>query len=374
MNFYDFIDDYIKQNLSELKSLAVELCEIPSMTGNEEKKALYIKNKIMEYTGENADIDEEGNVIFTVKGDKSSRGLLLAAHIDTVFKDLYEIKVIESEGKLYAPSIMDNSINAAALLFIIKMIKELQVSVFKDLVFAFTVGEEGMGNLRGIRNVTYKFKDVLDGVIAVDCNLDSVVNRGVGSKRYEVSFQTKGGHSWADFGSSSAILYASKLVGKLYDINVPKNPKTTYNAGIISGGTSINTIAEDAEVLIDLRSEDNHSLELLDREFLKTIEKIKCDDVRIDVKPIGDRPCGSLDENSDLFKSIVETRNKLGLDNKFVSSSTDANIPLSLGIPAVSFGICRGGGTHTRSEFLYLDSIEAGIRNLAHLMAKLLKK
>lgn len=368
------INEYLHENSLYLQNLAIEICKIPSMTGKEERKALYIKDRLYEITSKEAVVDEAGNIKYLIKGkDDSNDMLILAAHIDTVFADLLDIKVVIKDNFIYGPSIGDNSINVAALILIIKMFRELNIKPERDILFVFDVGEEGLGNLKGIKNIMKDYGNIASAVIAVDGGYSSIVSAGVGSKRYSVSIKTEGGHSWGAFGNDNAIFYASKLIQGLYNIKVPKEPKTTYNVGIIKGGTSVNTIAEDVEMIFDLRSIDKNSLEKLDSEFIELIEEMKSEKISIEIKILGERPAGKCIDDGRLIKIIKDVRGELDLKAEFTSSSTDANIAMSMDIPAVSFGVCQGKGAHTMKEYIDVNSLELGLRHLVEIVLKLIK-
>lgn len=389
------ITTYIKENISSLINLTEEICRISSPTGYEGKKAHFIYDR---FTEEQVSIDDAGNVLYLYNnigfgdsnnhsnsksnkhnnGDskkhgnneysigESSRIIVFAAHIDTVFPASMEIKPEIRDNKLYAPSVLDNSVNVAALLFIIDMFKKLNIKLKKSILFAFNVGEEGLGNLKGIRHIMEKWKGNIDGVIAVDGGYEKIVNKAVGSMRYKVETNTEGGHSWDNFGNENAILHAARLTERVYEINVPKEPKTTYNVGFINGGISVNTIAQNAEMLLDFRSEEGSYLELLTKEYEKILLDV-CDkyngEVRMKSEQIGERPCGINFYNpySEIIKAI---RKEMSMTTDFTSGSTDANIPLSMGIPAISFGIGKGFGSHTTEEYLEIDSLETGLEHL----------
>lgn len=366
----EIINKYLINNIQYLQDLAIEICRIPSMTGKEERKAFFIRDKLYEITSKEAAVDEAGNIKYLIKGN-SNEMLIIAAHMDTVFMDLQDIMVVRKDNYIYGPSIGDNSINVAALILIIRMFNDLNIKLERDMLFVFDVGEEGLGNLKGIRRIMQDYGDKAAEFIAVDCGYGSIVNTGVGSKRYSISIKTEGGHSWSAFGNDNAILYASKLIQGLYNFKVPKEPKTTYNIGIIKGGTSVNTIAQDVEMTFDLRSIDKDSLEKLDSEFIELIEEIKNEKIRIDIKVLGERPPGKCNEDTRLIKIINEVRQELGLKSDFTSSSTDANIAMSMGIPSVSFGISEGKGAHTMEEYIDVNSLELGIRHLVEIVLRL---
>lgn len=371
MALSEIVNEYLYKNSLYLRNLAIEICKIPSMTGKEERKSLFIKDKLYEITSKEAVVDEAGNIKYLIKGN-SNNMLILAAHIDTVFTDLQDIKVVTKDNFIYGPSIGDNSINVAALILIIKMFRELNIKPERDILFVFDVGEEGLGNLKGIKKIMKDYGNKASEVIAVDGGYGSIVSAGVGSKRYSVSIKTEGGHSWSAFGNDNAIFYASKLIQGLYNIKVPKEPKTTYNVGVIKGGTSVNTIAEDVEILFDLRSVDINSLKKLDSEFIELIEEMKNEKISIDIKVLGERPAGKCNEDGRLIKIINDVRKELELNAEFSSGSTDANIPMSMNIPAVSFGIAQFSGSHSMKEYMDVNSIELGLRHLVEILLKLI--
>ncbi len=345
------------------------------MTGNEEQKANYILERLKEFGCDAPYIDEVGNVIY-LHNDKTGDSfvqnnvIVFAAHIDTVFQDVWEINPVIKDDRIYAPSILDNSINVAGQMYCIKMLKDLNIDLEKPILFVFDVGEEGLGNLKGIRHAVDQWKYRIEAVIALDLGYESVVDTAVGSRRYAVTIQTEGGHSWGDFGNQSAILHASKIIDDIYKIKVPVSPKTTYNVGIIKGGTSINTIAQDVEIAVDLRSIDETSLEQLYKEFMSIIEKHESDQVRISIQTLGERPCGKTSHDSDLIKKLMEIRQEFGMAMNFNASSTDANYPISLGIPSVSFGVAQGKGVHTLDEYLIVESVKTGMNHLMSFVCR----
>jgi tripeptide aminopeptidase len=367
------IKDYIKKNIPSLINLTEEICRIPSPTGQEEKKAHSIFDRLSE---DQVSIDEVENVLYLHNNiDESNRIIVVAAHIDTVFPDNIEIKPEIRDNKLYAPSVLDNSVNVAALLFIIEMFNKLNINFKKGILFAFNVGEEGLGNLKGIRHIVDKWKSNIDGVIAVDGGYEKIVNKAVGSMRYRLEINTEGGHSWSNFGNENAILHAARLIDRLYKINVPKEPKTTYNVGLINGGISVNTIAQNAEMMLDFRSEEGSCLEQLIKEYeriLLAVHDNSYDKVSRESKLIGERPCGINYHNP--YPEIIEAvREDMGMVTEFASGSTDANIPMSMGIPAISFGVGKGFGSHTTEEYLEIDSLETGLEHLIRFILEVAK-
>ena len=370
------IYDYIDNEYESICNLAMDISKIPSMTGNEARKADFILNKLRELDCEGSYIDEAGNVIYIYNPNERNLNsvTVFAAHIDTVFKDLWDINTVIRDGRIYAPSILDNSINIAGQIYCIKILKAINIDINKPILFAFNVGEEGLGNLKGIRHIVDKYKDSIKEVIALDLGYQSIVDTAVGSRRYAVKIKTEGGHSWGDFGNKSAVFYASRIINDIYSIKVPDEPKTTYNVGIIKGGTSVNTIPEDAEIAVDLRSVDQACLDRLNKEFLRIIDDYDSQNVKISIQNIGERPCGSTSHDSPLIKRIIQTRRDFGMEANFRASSTDANYPIGLGIPSISFGVGEGRGVHTQDEYLIIDSAKTGMKHLMNFILRIIEE
>ena len=248
------------------------------------------------------------------------------------------------------------------------MIRDLHITLPTGILFAFNVGEEGLGNLSGMRHIMAKWKDRTAEVVAVDCTFDTAVNLAVGSRRYAVTIDAEGGHSWMHFGNDNAIAIASSIISRLYAMTVPQQPRTTYNVGTISGGTTINSIAAQAMFTLDLRSESMDELEKLDTTVKKILQAAQTDKIHITQQLLGERPCSNGVLKAELYDRYKAVRDAQGLPTVWQSGSTDANIPLHLGIPAISFGICRSHGEHTVHETLELDTIAPGLQQMADFM------
>lgn len=357
------INILIEKYKEDIIALAIEIARIPSFTGKEEQKAEFIAKKLKQNC-EDIIVDEIGNVLCKHKVDDSAGFSLICAHMDTVFdiSSIPEPRI--TENRVYLPSIHDNSINAAALIFIVDMLNKKKISTKGNILFAFNVGEEGLGNLKGIKHIVNKYKNNIEQVIALDLGYEAVIVKAVGSRRYNITVKTQGGHSWIDFGNHNAILEASKVINDIYQIRLDDIPKTTYNIGTITGGNSINSIAQHCVFSLDIRSEDKHALFELENKILELIKQGADKSIQIKPELIAERPCGELSSNTELMRKITEIRFDMGLELKFLSGSTDANIPLSLNIPAVCFGVGIGGGAHTMEEYIEIDSIFMGMKHL----------
>lgn len=362
------IETYIQSHEKELVPLIETVSSIVSPTGHTEKKAQWVLKELQEMGAKEAYIDDVGNVLYPCQVKEGVKCPLYNAHIDTVFNQVDTITPKIDGNILAAPSCGDNSSSVAGLLFIIRMIFALHIVLPKGILFAFNVGEEGLGNLQGMKAIMAVWKDKVSEVVAADCTYDTFVNVAVGSKRYKVSIDAEGGHSWMHFGNENAIAIASSIINKLYGLTVPKQPKTTYNIGTITGGTTVNSIAAHVEFTVDLRSESKDELAAIDAKFLSLLDEAKSPKRTITTTIIGERPCSNGLSHNELCDRITAIRKNHGLSTTFVSASTDANIPLSLGIPAISFGFCRSHGEHTVQETLEIDTLPYGMRQMVEFM------
>ncbi|MCH3949470.1 MAG: M20/M25/M40 family metallo-hydrolase [Acidaminococcus sp.] len=363
------VDQYIDANMPSYVQRLYDVASIVSPTGEEANKAHYILDELHKLGAKEAYIDEAGNVVYPHNLPAEGKFPLYTAHMDTVFAGVDKI-VPEIDGTtMRAPSIGDNSSNVAALLFLIEMFLKMKQEI--PAVFAFNVGEEGLGNLKGSRYLTDTWQDCLSYFIAVDGDCDRFVNEAVGSHRYAVHVVTKGGHSFANFGNTNAIERTSAIIEDFYAIQVPKTPKTTYNIGTIQGGRTVNAIAADVEFTVDMRSVSYQELLKLDAAFHAILDKYRSDKVTIETKLIGDRPCGEGPMQHEIYDRITAIRARNRKMTRFEGSSTDANIALSRKIPAMAFGVAREKGVHTLQEELDLTSVSGGLKQLAAFMLNL---
>ena len=357
------VEDYIHNRMPEYIQTLYDVITIPSPTGEEGEKARWILDQLKAMGAEGTYQDEAGNVIYPHCTQGVDKLPLYTAHMDTVFAGVDKITPDIDGHILKAPSCGDNSSDVAALLFLIRMMLILKLQT--PAVFAFNVGEEGLGNLKGSRALTDAFGDRLTYFMAVDGNSDRFVNLAVGSRRYAVHVVTAGGHSYAAFGAANAINEAAGIIRDLYSLQVPKDPRTTYNVGTIQGGTTINSIAADVEFTVDMRSVSHSELEKLDQAFQTILKAHTTDKVQVETLLLGERPCSEGVQHHEIYDRITRIRKREGLKTEFSASSTDANIPLSRDIPAIAFGVCKGKGAHTLQEELDMTSLEPGLKQLA---------
>lgn len=360
-------DSYIKKHSDELYLLLRELALIPAPTGNEEKRAEFCKKWLESVGAEGVYIDEKKNVVFPYQCEGKNEITALFAHTDTVFPDMEPMEYSDDGEIIRCPGICDDTANLAVLMMSARFVIESRVQASSGLLFVCNSSEEGLGNLAGTRRIFKDFSGRIARFVTFDGTFGGIADKCVGSHRYELTVKTKGGHSYGAFGNKSAVFELSKIINDIYSITPPKNngSKTTYNVGLITGGTSVNTIPESASMLCEYRSDDRESLNIMKKSFEMIFEKAKADDVEVSVTLVGERPCmGKLDpdEHESLIticeKAICET---VGSKPPRCSASTDANVPLSLGVPAVCLGTCAGGGMHTYSEWLDKKSLMTGL-------------
>lgn len=367
-NLHTKIEQYLDQHQDEFVPLICMISSIPSPTGHEQTKAQWVLQKLHAIGAKEAYLDATGNVLYPCQLRDDVKYPLYNAHIDTVFNQVSTITPTIDGNILAAPSCGDNSASVAGLILLIQMIQELHLTLPTGILFAFNVGEEGLGNLKGMRAIMHTWQDKISEVVAIDCTYDTFVSEAVGSHRYLIAIDAEGGHSWMHFGNENAIAIASSIITQLYALQVPSQPKTTYNIGTISGGTTVNSIASHVEFTVDLRSEDKASLETLDAKFQALLQAAQAPKRQITQTIIGKRPCSTLIAHNPLCDRIAAIRQEHQLPTTFVSGSTDGNIPLSLGIPAISFGFCRSHGEHTLHETLEIDTLTYGLRQMAQFM------
>jgi len=361
--------------INHVIELAVQIQQIPAPTFDETKRADFVRRLFVEDGLKDVSVDEAGNVYgrWTIDDGRLRDGkpLIVSAHLDTVFPLETNLRVIRQPKIIYGPGIGDNSLGVAALFGLLWMLRERNIDVGSDIWFVANVGEEGLGDLRGMKAVVERFgADVQAYLILEGLALGHIYYRAVGVKRYRITARTEGGHSWSDYGKPSAIHELAKLVVQLTSLEVPSHPRTTMNVGKISGGTSVNVIAAEASLDLDLRSEGQESLAKLVLDVEKLIRHAKSNAVRIEAEVIGQRPAGEISRDHPLVKLAEECLLAQGLEPVLTTGSTDANIPLSKGYPAIVLGISTGGSAHTVHEYINTEPVEQGMEQLVKFVEK----
>lgn len=358
---------WLSEHRDQVIDETLHLCRIPAPTFDEAERAAYVAKRMRALGLAEVQVDALHNVTGMIGHDKGAPTTLVAAHIDTVFPRRTPLEIRRTASKLYGPSIGDNCVAVAAMLLVAEAMQRRSSQTPGRVLFAASVGEEGLGNLCGIQALLATWHDQIDTVIAVEGHgLDEVRNTGIGSTRLQVTFQGPGGHSWGAFGTASAIHAMGSAIHRLSCLKMPQQPKTTYNVGIVEGGESINTIASRAAMLVDLRSVDPTHLQQLEDRVARLLQGVERD-LGVDVTStvVGKRPAATLDLNHPLCQGIRTIREQLHLPPaRFSAASTDANLPLSLGVPALCLGITSGGLAHTIQEYIDIPPIASGVQQL----------
>jgi tripeptide aminopeptidase len=339
------------------------ITEIPAPPYKENRRAEYLLKRFVELGFKEASIDAEGNVIALRKGSGGGRPkLVVSAHLDTVFPEGTDVTVKEKDGVILAPGIGDDSRGLAALLSLIKSLNANDITTVGDLMLVGTVGEEELGNLRGVKALFRDHTDI-DGFISIDgLGVARVVNQATGSHRYEMIFKGPGGHSFQEFGLPSAIHAMGRAIARISDLQTPSDPKTTFTVGTVSGGTSVNAIAAEAKMTVDMRSNSTEELLKLEARLLDLVKQAvveenarwKSDKLSVEMKLIGDRPAGMVALDAPIVQATQRAVAAIARGPRvtFAGSSTDSNLAMSLGIPAVTIGGGgEGGNWHSRNEW-----------------------
>jgi len=360
------IKGFAAQNEASMLQTLKELCAIPAPSHMEQKRAEYCKNWLDAVGAEGVYIDEALNVVYPLNCQGSDDITVYVAHTDTVFPDTEPMPYSDDGKIIRCPGVGDDTASLSVLLMLAKFCVEQKLQPKKGILFVCNSCEEGLGNLKGTRQIFKDYAGRIRRFISFDAKLQNIAHQCVGSHRYEVEVLTEGGHSFGAFGNDNAIHELAKMVTKIYGIEVPRvcSSKTTYNVGDISGGTSVNTIAQNARMLCEYRSDNVQCLEIMRQKFEAIFEESGTEKIQVLVKKIGDRPCQDIDiAKVEALKAVVgPIMEKItGKPVRYISSSTDCNIPLSMGIPALCMGVYNGGGAHTREEWVDKTSLVIGL-------------
>jgi acetylornithine deacetylase/succinyl-diaminopimelate desuccinylase-like protein len=358
-----------ERSVDELKTLT----EIEAPPFKEQKRAEAFLARLKALGLTDAHIDGEGNVVGLRKGSGNGPKLLISAHLDTVFPAGTDVKVKEQDGKLYAPGISDDTRGLSLLLSWLKVLNDNRIQTVGDLMFVGNVGEEELGNLRGMKAIFRDHLDI-DGMVGLEPAPDgNVLVLGTASHRYEVNFKGPGGHSYAAFGQvPSAIHGMGRAIAKIADIKTPSFPRTTFTVGLVSGGTSVNTIAPDGRMAVDIRSDDMGALLDTEKKVLAAVDEAVAEEnkrwnvntLSASSKLIGDRPGGRTGSDSVIVEAAVRSNAAFGHKTLLSGASTDANVPMSLGIPAIIIGSGgKTGGFHALSEWIDVTDAWKGAQN-----------
>ena len=361
---------FIEQDYERFVRELITLTEIPAPPFKEAARAKAYLEMLRANGLTDVEMDAEGNVMGIRKGTGTGPMLAVLAHLDTVFPEGTNVTVRREGHRLFAPGVGDDTRGLAMMLAVVRAMDAAKFETASDILFVGNVGEEGEGDLRGVKYLMQKgkYKDRIKRFIALDGgNQDAIINGGVGSLRYRVTFAGPGGHSYGAFGLVSPSFAMGNAIQKFSRIEVPEKPKTTFNIGVVGGGASVNAIPADAWMLVDMRSESKDALGKVDAAFKRILAEAVDEEnkarsttqgrITVEAKLIGDRPVGETPVNSEHVQLAAETVKAFGMTPSYGFSSTDSNIPIALGIPAMTVG--RGAGARAHSLDEYTD-VEPG--------------
>jgi acetylornithine deacetylase/succinyl-diaminopimelate desuccinylase-like protein len=358
---FAFIDSAAERFTAE----HIRICEIPAPPFKEQERARYFAARFAELGLTDVHTDSEGNVIGFYRGESEESLLAISAHLDTVFPEATDVKVRRKGSRLCAPGIADNVAGLAALIGLGQTLNAAQIKTRGTIAFVATVGEEGEGNLRGVRHLFSegRLADKVSAFISFDGpGVEYITHQALGSRRYRVTLEGPGGHSWGDFGVVNPVHALGRIVARLAEYRAPIEPRTTYNVGRIEGGESVNVIPQRAAMDVDMRSASETELARLEEFLLAAITQAVADEntlrassgysLQVEVKLMGNRPSGETPRQSPLLRTAIEASRALGVMPILNRASTDSNIPISLGIQAITIGVGGlSGDSHRLSEW-----------------------
>jgi len=363
--------DAFQNDLEAALDLAIEVQQIPAPTFDEQERADFVQTRFLDLGLVDVQQDEIHNVFGRFPGTVPSLApVIISAHIDTVFAQSTDLTVSRANGQednlLYGPGLADNSMGVAGILLLADVLARFNIRPKSDIWFVANVAEEGLGDLKGMRAVVQRFQQAAAYIIVEGGSYGHIFHGAIGVRRYRVTVKTDGGHSWGNFGSPSAIHILGRFIASIDDLVVPRNPKTTYNVGVIKGGTTINSIASEADMLLDLRSAGSDELSDLVAQVKKLVAKFgRKKAVHVKMEEIGNRPAGEIPTDTPLVVWATQALTEVGFGTySLLSGSTDANIPISQGYPAVCIGLANAGNTHRVDEYLDPTNLSDGLCQL----------
>jgi tripeptide aminopeptidase len=375
--------NWLRTQEPQLAQWQMEMARIPAPPFAESARGAWLAERFREVGLDDVRIDDVGNV-FGVHPGFGQRYVALSAHIDTVFPASTPLNVRQQGSRLYGPGVSDNGAGVTAMLAIASLLRAVRIRHALPFVFIGNVGEEGEGDLRGMRHIfsTPRWKDSIAYSVVLDgAGADTIVAEALGSRRFEVIVRGPGGHSWSDFGAPNPIVILSRAIDTFTSTPVPNAPKTTFNIGVIRGGTSVNSIPESASMKVDIRSTSMTEMERLEQTLRLALNRAVEDEtlaaemrspqqkrpsgVNCEVVAIGNRPAGELATGSRILHVIRAVDTQLNNTAQVQRASTDANIPLSLGLEAIAIGGGgTGGGAHTLQEWFDSNGRELGLKRI----------
>jgi tripeptide aminopeptidase len=374
---------WLRAQEAQFAQWQLDLARIPSPPFGEAARATWVANKFRELGLDDVHNDDVGNV-FGIHPGFGRNYVALSAHMDTVFPAGTPLNIRQQGKRLYGPGVSDNGAGLTALLAMAALLRSVRIRHALPFLFIANVGEEGEGDLRGMRQIfsAPRWRDAIAYNLVLDgAGSDTIVAEALGSRRFEVIVRGPGGHSWSDFGAPNPILVLARAIQSFAQTPVPSPPKTTFNVGVIRGGTSVNSIPESASMRVDLRSTSMAEMERLELALRlalenaveeeskalegRTVSQRRASGVSCEIVVIGNRPAGELDPNARILQVIRAVDAHLGNAAQVQRASTDANIPLSLGREAIAIGGGgTGGGAHTLQEWFDCNGRELGLKRI----------
>ncbi len=378
---FQFIADTGEETTEEL----IRICEIPAPPFKEEARGSYIRKRFEELGLSRTRVDAEGNIIAEREGHAASPRIIVSAHLDTVFPEGTDVRVRQEGRRLLAPGIADNTCGVVSLVALASAMDRAGIHTEGTIYFVATVGEEGEGNLRGVRHLFTEgdFRSGVEAFISLDGpGVERITHRALGSRRYRVNVSGPGGHSWGDFGVVNPVHALGRAVARFAAYPAPLAPRTSYNVGIIEGGSSVNAIPERASMTVDMRSVSSIEIDKLEAYLRRVVEIAVREEnsqratsgtnLAYDLEQVGDRPSGETPLEYEIVQAAINCSRVLGIEPRLDCSSTDSNIPISMGIPAITIGV--GGmssNCHCLTEWYEPTGRELGLKRLLLLVVAL---
>lgn len=345
----------------------IAIQQIPAPTFHEAARAAYIARQFTTIGLINVEIDDFYNVYGLLCG-KRQLGMMVSAHTDTVFEQDTNLDIRRENTLIYGPGLGDNSMGVAGLLGLAATLQELGITPECDIWFVANTREEGLGDLGGMKAAFERLQPHISQVINLEgMAFGHVYHAGIAVRRLHVTAAAEGGHSWLNYGRASAIHGIVELGARITALHPPQSPRTTFNIGMIDGGQTINAIATRASLWLDMRSEDATTLSTFEQKVRAQVDALHKPDLTFAIEVVGDRPAGSIAPEHPLVQGALAALDIVGVRGTLENGSTDANVPLSHGVPAVTVGVTRGGNAHRLDEFIETGPIADGLRQLVIL-------
>ena len=357
--------DWLPGIIGFVTEQATSLQQIPAPTFAEADRAVYVRLQFESFNLSDIRIDELFNVFGRLRGSGDAPALMITAHTDTVFPADTDLSTRHEGQLIYGPGLGDNCFGVAGLLGVVATLRRQNITPARDIWFVATSREEGLGNLGGMKAAYETLADRVDNVINLEgLAFGHVYHGGIAVRRLHITAATAGGHSWLHFGRPSAVHSIIQLGQRIISLQPTRTPRTTYNIGLIEGGQGINVIATSAGLWLDMRSEQPAALAQFEEQVRAQVHDLKSSEVDFQVELVGERPAGQISPQHEMVTGALAALAQVGVQGTLETGSTDGNIPLAAGCPAVTIGITRGGNAHRLDEYVELEPVTAGVKQL----------